>query len=68
MTEITQYVNDFTNPKEEQDKNNDLDSSMAETDNCCDNNENCECNNNGDDPEPPKNKSPFYCRWFGLGC
>ena len=55
MSEITEYVDDFSNPKSLEQKNvNELESSMAETD-------------ASPETDAPKKKS-FVCRWFGFGC
>jgi uncharacterized protein YoxC len=71
MNEITEYVDDFTNPESLEQKNNDeLESSMAEGDSCCSNKDEIKCpcmDDNKDDAEPPKKKS-FFCNIFGLGC
>ena len=71
MSEITEYVDNFTNPESLEQKNNDeLESSMAEGDSCCSNKDEIKCpcmDDNEDHVEPPKKKS-FFCNIFGLGC
>ena len=84
MSEITEYVDNFTNPESLEEKNDDeLESSMAEGDSCCLSDEEikCPCDVNGydaDDENRTDNedeaqdealkKKSFACRWFGLGC
>ena len=68
MSEITEYVDNFTNPESLEQKNDDeLESSMAESDSCCTNKDERKCpcmDDNEDNTEPPKKKS-FLQKWFG---
>ena len=75
MSEITEYVDNFTNPESLEQKNNDeLESSMAEGDSCYLNDDEIKCPCMDEmiilmiimmNLEPPKKKS-FTCRWFGF--
>ena len=61
MSEITEYVDNFTNPESLEQKNDDdLESSMAEADSCCTTKDEIKCpcmDDNEDNAEPPKKKS-----------
>ncbi len=68
MSEITEYVDNFTNPESLEQKNDDdLESSMAQADSCCTTKDEIKCpcmDDNEDNAEPPKKKSLLQ-RMFG---